>query len=432
MNKVLVYDGLSAVIGVALWISGVSFVLPLQRKKRFALRLTIGLLGFMLIAVFMERLDYSSWWTVVYMGVYYLCVVLFLHCCAYLHGFELWYLGVWVLLSHQFCWGSWGYVLDRICTWQSGRTIVIWIILSGASYLAVALTVARWMPEKGHYQVGPRQTISAFLLCIVFEVLFLQIYRDDQSWAVNLMAQFYCLTILYLQSALFKKSRYQQEIDTLQALWHQQKEQFQISKETIDLINQKCHDLKHQMQAMRTICDESEREKVMEEIGDSIEIYSAIVKTGNEILDVILTEKGLLCEKYDIHISCVADGTLLSFMNPVDLYTMFGNALDNAMASVKNMQEKEKRVIDLMIFARQKLLLIQIINPVEEELKFDDGLPITTKENKGYHGFGLKSIRHTVSKYGGHITVEVKEGCFYLTVMIPLPEMSSATGETAR
>ena len=73
-----------------------------------------------------------------------------------------------------------------------------------------------------------------------------------------------------------------------------------------------------------------------------MQIYSAIVRTGNEILDTILTEKSLICENSGIHISCVADGSLLAFMNPVDLYTLFGNALDNAIEAVRKLESKEK------------------------------------------------------------------------------------------
>ena len=81
---------------------------------------------------------------------------------------------------------------------------------------------------------------------------------------------------------------------------------------------------------------------ISKKIEKSVQIYSAIVRTGNEILDTILTEKSLICENSGIHINCVADGSLLAFMNPVDLYTLFGNALDNAIEAVRKLESKEK------------------------------------------------------------------------------------------
>lgn len=155
----------------------------------------------------------------------------------------------------------------------------------------------------------------------MFGTLCVFVHDEETNLTVNLMLQFYCITLLYLQNTLFKKSSMRKELEMIQLLWHQQKSQYQISKETIDLINRKCHDLKHQVRALRTLSSEEEKEKQISEIEDSVGIYSAIVHTGNEILDVILSEKSLRCEDREIHINCVADGSLLSFMNPVDLYT---------------------------------------------------------------------------------------------------------------
>ncbi len=50
-----------------------------------------------------------------------------------------------------------------------------------------------------------------------------------------------------------------------------------------------------------------------------------------------------------------------------------------------------------------------------------NGLPVTSKkEEKGYHGFGLKSIRYTAEKYGGFMTVEAAHGIFMLRVVVPV------------
>ena len=55
------------------------------------------------------------------------------------------------------------------------------------------------------------------------------------------------------------------ELETIQLLWHQQKAVSAV-QETIELINHKCHDLKHQVQAIRAVKDEKERETYLEKI----------------------------------------------------------------------------------------------------------------------------------------------------------------------
>lgn len=414
--------------GINLWISCLVFLLPLRRKTHFKVRLILsGAVCVLILSgvyYLIENLtDWSYWGQVPLLFITYFSAVLIFYNCVKGKGFGLWYCGVWGTMTFLLVLET-SYVLCSPLLGDLGNWLLK-ILFSVAVNVAIGLTLARWMPEKGQYQIGPRQMVSAWVFCIMSENLFIYAKVDPGAALFNIVLQFYCITLLYLQSALFKKSSMRKELETIQLLWHQQKGQYQLSKETIELINHKCHDLKHQVQAIRAVKDEKERETYLEKIEKSVQIYSAIVRTGNEILDTILTEKSLICENSGIHINCVADGSLLAFMNPVDLYTLFGNALDNAIEAVRKLESKEKRVIDIMLYERQSFLMLQIVNPMCGEVKFEDGLPLTTKAKNGYHGYGMKSMLHTIQKYEGHLTTEVKNGCFYFNVMLPLERDSN-------
>lgn len=414
--------------GINLWISCLVFLLPLRRKTHFKVRLILsGAVCVLILSgvyYLIENLtDWSYWGQVPLLFITYFSAVLIFYSCVKGKGFALWYCGVWGTMTFLLVLET-SYVLCSPLLGDLGNWLLK-ILFSVAVNVAIGLTLARWMPEKGQYQIGPRQMVSAWVFCIMSENLFIYAKVDPGAALFNIVLQFYCITLLYLQSALFKKSSMRKELETIQLLWHQQKGQYQLSKETIELINHKCHDLKHQVQAIRAVKDEKERETYLEKIEKSVQIYSAIVRTGNEILDTILTEKSLICENSGIHINCVADGSLLAFMNPVDLYTLFGNALDNAIEAVRKLESKEKRVIDIMLYERQSFLMLQIVNPMCGEVKFEDGLPLTTKAKNGYHGYGMKSMLHTIQKYEGHLTTEVKNGCFYFNVMLPLERDSN-------
>ena len=414
--------------GINLWISCLVFLLPLRRKTHFKVRLILsGAVCVLILSgvyYLIENLtDWSYWGQVPLLFITYFSAVLIFYNCVKGKGFGLWYCGVWGTMTFLLVLET-SYVLCSPLLGDLGNWLLK-ILFSVAVNVAIGLTLARWMPEKGQYQIGPRQMVSAWVFCIMSENLFIYAKVDPGAALFNIVLQFYCITLLYLQSALFKKSSMRKELETIQLLWHQQKGQYQLSKETIELINHKCHDLKHQLQAIRAVKDEKERETYLEKIEKSVQIYSAIVRTGNEILDTILTEKSLICENSGIHINCVADGSLLAFMNPVDLYTLFGNALDNAIEAVRKLESKEKRVIDIMLYERQSFLMLQIVNPMCGEVKFEDGLPLTTKAKNGYHGYGMKSMLHTIQKYEGHLTTEVKNGCFYFNVMLPLERDSN-------
>ena len=414
--------------GINLWISCLVFLLPLRRKTHFKVRLILsGAVCVLILSgvyYLIENLtDWSYWGQVPLLFITYFSAVLIFYSCVKGKGFGLWYCGVWGTMTFLLVLET-SYVLCSPLLGDLGNWLLK-ILFSVAVNVAIGLTLARWMPEKGQYQIGPRQMVSAWVFCIMSEIcLFTQRSIRGLLYSTlccSFIVSPYCICKVHC----LKKSSMRKELETIQLLWHQQKGQYQLSKETIELINHKCHDLKHQVQAIRAVKDEKERETYLEKIEKSVQIYSAIVRTGNEILDTILTEKSLICENSGIHINCVADGSLLAFMNPVDLYTLFGNALDNAIEAVRKLESKEKRVIDIMLYERQSFLMLQIVNPMCGEVKFEDGLPLTTKAKNGYHGYGMKSMLHTIQKYEGHLTTEVKNGCFYFNVMLPLERDSN-------
>lgn len=306
--------------------------------------------------------------------------------------------------------------------WQ----ILAMLILYVGGHVICAVTIAKWMPADRKKKLGPRQTVSAILIFSIIEILAyapalqsVDTYNSD--WKFIYLSQMMCIIILYLQNELFKKSDIKQELAIMNLLWKKEQEQYKLTTDNIALINQRSHDLKHQIKALRHASRE-EFDKYLDEMEDSVLIYDAIVKTGNEVLDTILTEKSLYCKDKGIQVSCVADGSQMSFINTVDLYALLGNALDNAIEAVEKFEEIEKRQIDVIVYRQQNFLVINVINPISEELVYDEEeLPITTKGDKKLHGFGLRSMRHIVWKYDGFLNINEEDGCFSMKVLMPIP-----------
>ena len=132
-------------------------------------------------------------------------------------------------------------------------------------------------------------------------------------------------------------------------------------------------------------------------------------------------EKGRFCKSHDIQWTCLADGAQLSFMALEDIYALFGNALDNAIAAVMELDEPEKRVISVRVVTQGELLMIQVQNYFDHPLTFEDGLPRSTRTDGPGHGYGMKSIRYTAEKYGGTISVQTRQNIFTLQVLLPQP-----------
>lgn len=427
--------------GGALWASCVLYLYPLKRRQNFGLRLFSAAAATFLITVICGLLTpgegLAGWQMLLLSFVLFLLCCLFISFCAAMPFGASVYCGVWVVITWQIAYeaacllldGSTGLKLMEMWPGENLGPVVmaaVFVGIQAAVYALAGATIVRYLPEKGVYQAGPRQLSSALFLLVVFELL-IQLLRsgspdgtgDMNTWNLMLV-QCYCVMILYLQNALFKKSAMKQELDTLNQLWHQKKDHYELSRETISLINHKCHDLKHQIAAIRAISGTEEREKYLGEMEASVQIYDSMVQTGNEVLDTVLTEKSLFCAANHIKVNCIADGHRMDVFDPVDLYTVFGNAIDNAIESVKQLENQEMRMIDVVVYVRRQFLMINIMNPVFGRLEFDGELPRSTKAYNGFHGFGLKSIRHTIAKYNGFMKIDIAEHIFSLKILIPL------------
>lgn len=230
-----------------------------------------------------------------------------------------------------------------------------------------------------------------------------------------------CCYVLWAQASQRNSMSLQRELDGMEHLMQLQKEQYQVTQETIEVINRKCHDLQHQLRNLRNAADNTERSQYFQEMEDAIMIYDTAVQTGNIALDIILMEKGLYCQGHQIQWTCMVDGAKLDFMQPEDIYAMFGNALDNAITAVLELDDLQLRVISMNMIAQGRLIVVQIQNYFSGERHFVDGLPLTTKAHPQDHGFGMKSIRFTAEKYNGTISIHIEDTVFTLQILLPAP-----------
>jgi len=238
-----------------------------------------------------------------------------------------------------------------------------------------------------------------------------------------------CAMALFIQFGLIEKDKTLSEKATIMHMLTEAERHSTIAKESMEFINIKCHDLKIQVGALKQINDRQAREESIEEIEKAILIFDAIAKTGNEALDIVLSEKSMQCQTRAIDFSYIADGMAMRFMNAVDIYLMMDNALENAIESVSSIEDKDRRIISMAIGVKANLLSIHLENFIEKPPIFENdngkghsGLPQTTKDDKQNHGFGLKSIRYIAQKYGGNMEVNIKDDRFVLDVLVPIRE----------
>lgn len=307
-----------------------------------------------------------------------------------------------------------------------GTQLVIYGAIYGLIYLLFAQKTS-WISVSDQMDRKTERNLLRLSIATLLVVTILSSIRDtyaDESFVLMAVSRcfsvFCCVLLLYLRSDIFEQSAMEEEHEALLRLHAQEKEQYEQSRENIELINVKCHDLRHQIEVWEHQggrADPQELQRMKELIG----IYDSAVKTGNETLDTILTERSLYCEKHGIRLSCIVDGSKLRFLSDGDICALFGNALENAIEAVSKLERPEDRNISFQVRENRGMLVITVDNYYAGTLRFDGPLPQTTKENGGYHGYGLKSIRMVAEKYGGEVTITADDGMFHLSVLLPIP-----------
>lgn len=303
--------------------------------------------------------------------------------------------------------------------------VIVYIIVFGTGIWLSYRYLAKRMNVHKNINVDNGVMIVLAITIILVSNIFnlLMIRTGIPNYAYELiykpMSIIPCAMLLCLQFNIINSQSLLSERNTLEQLLKEKDEQYQVSKANIELIQLKCHDLKYQIEAFQRNNEHVDQE-ALSEIQKNINIYDGIVKTGNEALDVILTEKSLFCEKHKIKITVMLDGSSLNHMNVSDLYCVFGNAIDNAIEAVEKQEDVDKRLISITSNHVGNLFSIRIANYYSGELILKDGMPISSKPDKRYHGFGMKSILYIVEKYDGSMSIHKENDLFVLNLLLPL------------
>lgn len=224
-----------------------------------------------------------------------------------------------------------------------------------------------------------------------------------------------CFLTLFIEFEMLKSKEISEAYIQMKTIWESEKKQLEISKENMDYMKILAHDLKHELNESTLLIS---KDKV-DELNRRIAAFGNSIKTGNDILDLVIAERTLIVQKENINLSIIADGSVLSNMKQSDCYSLFMNIMDNAIDAVKELP-KDQREISLAVRESMGMILIHEVNPFKGTLNFKDGLPQTTKGDSMYHGLGTKSIKGIVDSYSGDCEISIKDNNIYvLNILLP-------------
>jgi hypothetical protein len=398
------------------------FAVFLKRRSKFILRLCIVIPCYIFIAAIIPALIYPFAQGFLSMSIFVLSLAIF-PLCFHINFTDTLFCGISAMAVQNLTYNC--TVLNCLML-NTGSDITLNVILiQGITYVAVYSVCffffARKLKNIESISVGRLSmlAVSTFLMIIAYILQWI-FSNQESNFAIDVICSilFSCINVLslFLLFGMMKRSKLLEENRILEQLIASNAKQYEMSEENIEIINMKCHDLKHQISVLKT----EENEKSFAEIEKAIMVYDNIAKTGNKVLDVILSKESLICEKYKIKFTYIVDAKGLEKIDPIDIASIFYNSLDNSIEYLSQVEEVGKRVMSLKVMFKNNLLSIHLMNYLDSNLKFDDGMPLTTKSDTNFHGFGLKSIRYIAQKYGGNMVISVKNKFFILDVMIPI------------
>lgn len=317
-----------------------------------------------------------------------------------------------------------------------GLPLNLWVNLlfmvpcHGIVFGIVFLLERRFMLENKSLTITRKQLWPVIAVTVIIFALSNTSYvLKDTPFSSQLTAEIFTIrtlmdlggvAILFAYRRASQELQYRHEIDCLQQVMMQQFENYQISEESINLVNRKYHDLKHQIAFLKSDISDSRKMELLDGMEDEIRQYELLNQTGNHVVDAVLMEKRQRAGKSGIQLNSMADGTAMDFLPVIDICSLLGNALDNAIEAAEKVKNADERLISLFINRHRKFVCIRVENRFEGIVHLQDGIPaITTKEDQNMHGYGVRSIKYIVEKYEGSMKIEMDDGWFRLLILIP-------------
>lgn len=415
---------------VEIFLAELIFLYPVPRHKNFWAKLAAGCLAVTAIAAFLPQITVPELQVLSefmrFFGIFALSVLamglcfslkpdmLVSMCVAGYAVQQLSYRIAWLLSN-----------LPLLTDFSAGdftRMRLFEITVMPLMYIVIFFTFGRFSQKNECYKNSDRRfnflSILIVFICVGLSRVPAITGESGRSVTNSIYSAFCCFLALYVQFILHRLNTVERENAAMELVRREEKKQYEFTKTAIDSLNIKLHDLKHKLTAYNVSLPPEEIESLRQDIN----IYDSKLKTGNDTLDVLLTEKILKCQMKQIRLTISGDSAPLSFVKTMDLYSLFGNAIDNAIEAVEQLEE-EKRIIDISIEERGDLIFLGFTNYYSGTLIFEDDIPQTSKaEEKGYHGFGMKSMKLIAARYGGELIISANDELFNLNIYLRKPQ----------
>lgn len=241
----------------------------------------------------------------------------------------------------------------------------------------------------------------------------------------DLVGTWIILSMVLMFAILFYRVNRQREMESEIARLKQEQAEiverdYQALRRTYEGNAKLYHDLHNHIEAIYQCLLQGETEEAArycEDLRAPVREISQTVWTGDKALDYLISSKLALAEQERIKTKVNIEYPHNTNIRSVDLTTILGNLLDNALEAVQT-APNDLRFLNLTIRRINAMLIIKVENGYGNAPKREDGKLLTLKSDKAFHGWGLKSVQTAADRYDGTISTNDKDGIFQSVVTL--------------
>ena len=309
-----------------------------------------------------------------------------------------------------------------------GQNILRWeVYVIAIAIRIVSLIIIYEVLKNFKYKIKANDcAVLSTVFMIGFAALMFSVYNVLNLSKIPHILIFFSLTIfilIFLIVFLYSKNtmflREQEQKDKMQiAQLQQQFAYYQEKLKDEEKVRSVYHDMKNHLLVLQRQINSPETAEMVEKLQSQVAMYGDYEHTGNDILDIILKEKSETAREKHIALSVTADLNGVDFIEPLDISTIFGNRLDNAIEASEKLPEEQRAIL---VKAGKMQNFFSVL--IENNCLQDSGntKSRTTKNDDFLHGFGISNMRKAAEKYDGQLTIKCENEKLTLKILIPIP-----------
>lgn len=319
-------------------------------------------------------------------------------------------------------------IFDTLSTIVDGTQVMLPQVFIGYFILQIVMiTIFRQILKKNNEGIDNKSLVAIsvffFILYVLSSMSIVPFASGNMGWLnINLeifmfiIGLLFAIALIYIKNYIYLKEKEQKDQFMIETL-KRQYSYYQDKQREDERIKSIYHDMKNHLLVLENKENTEETQKMAKKLREQIESYEEYTHTGNDFLDVIIKDKTRIAKEKNIDLTVIIDFNNIDFIEPLDISTIFGNAIDNAIEGVEKLSE-EKRTILIKAGKINDFLSIVIENNYNPEIKLENKK--TTKKDNFLHGYGIQNIENAVEKYNGTCTITKENEKFTLKILIPI------------